>query len=670
MRMNFRFLAPLLCALAAASTGTGGEAIAYAPAVRLPEIRISTRVVMPLAQRLGHVRPQTTYAATVRTIGGLFPAVNTIAYDPDITGFIVGETSYSNGFTSTMLRVSRDGHATPLASFSDEVGGVAYDSGTKLAYVTLVHSCEVLTISPMNGTVSFLAGGSCGTTDGDGNAAQFQSPHGIVADPSGQHLYIADRDRLRVVTPAGDVTTLTAPGSLGSQSGFCFFNAGSQGLTYDTDNASVYVADTCAQVIRQVVVSTAVVNTVAGQCISGQTGCTDYDRDGQGVSALFGAPASIAFNPVDHFLYISDSDNNQIRRLDGSGNVVTYAGSGHNEFRNGVGTEAGFNSPQGIIATDKGYLYVADFQNSLIRAVVTSGPSAPPPQHGVQLFDTPTLGATLQGMTATPDGSIWYSEPNVAKVVRVSPNGQQTEYALPSGKDAQLLTTDVSGNVWFSQGSGIGRLSTSGPITVYPIPSGGGVTDLIGSADGNIWFVAGNSSIGFVTPSGSVVQYPTDAAAALAAGLHDDFWTIGENQGVGYIDDVASSGVVEKRYEIENLLGSAELFPIAQGPVNHMWFGQAQSVGEVMSNTLLLYQLPPAPTYNGYWVVSGIVEGSDRALWFTASLAGYLDRMTALGDFTPYEILTARSAPTTIVRAADGQIWFVDPGASKIGRWY
>jgi sugar lactone lactonase YvrE len=654
------------------SFACAGVELAASQGAAMPKsvVTVPARVVMP-----DGVRPQShaPYAGTVRTMAGYFPQLGAIAYNADDKGFFVSETAYVNRSTVTSLyRVSRDGRTTPLASYYDLIGGITYDPATKLVYATLERACAIVAVSPKTGSSSTLAGGggTCGTNDGQGRNAQFQSPAGITADSTGHKLYVADHDRLRAVTTGGLVTTTTPAGSLGSSQGFCLFISGIQGVTYDPDNGSVYVADSCAQVIRQAVIATGQVLTPAGQCLPNQNGCSGGDRDGTGANALFWTPGSIAFDPLDHYLYIADTGNNQIRRMDVHGTVTTLAGSGHNEYRDGVGLAAGFNVPDGIVSGGKGLLDVADDSNGLIRTVVASGPPAPPPPHGVALLDPPSLTAQPLGMTATPDGSVWYSEPNLAAIVQVSPSGSQTEYPLSGGVVAQLLTTDASGNIWFSDNAGIGRFVTTGQITVYQVPGGGTITDLIAGPDGNIWFVTGGTSIGSMTPNGVFVQYPVDPSSSLAAGFRGDFWTMGVVLGQSVLDDVSSKGALLKRFTFQNLAGSRYVFPLTQGPQQRMWLGQPQAIGEVMANTILMYQLPPLlPSYL-QWNPAGMLEGTDRAVWFTASGVGYIGRMTASGTFTPYEIPTARSAPTAIVRATSGVLWFVDPGAQKIGRWY
>jgi DNA-binding beta-propeller fold protein YncE len=90
--------------------------------------------------------------------------------------------------------------------------------------------------------------------------------------------------------------------------------------------------------------------------------------DGQGSQAKFFRPTSIVFNPADNVLYIADSHNNVIRRMDSSGNVTTYAGTGTPGLVNGSLLEAQFDKPFDL-AIVNGFMYISDTLNNVIRRI-------------------------------------------------------------------------------------------------------------------------------------------------------------------------------------------------------------------------------------------------------------------------------------------------------------
>ena len=72
-------------------------------------------------------------------------------------------------------------------------------------------------------------------------------------------------------------------------------------------------------------------------------------------------------------LFVSDRENHLIRKIDTSGNVTTFAGSGTSGSSDGQGTVASFNKPSGMAFDSSGSLYVADRSNHKIRKIDTFG---------------------------------------------------------------------------------------------------------------------------------------------------------------------------------------------------------------------------------------------------------------------------------------------------------
>ena len=144
--------------------------------------------------------------------------------------------------------------------------------------------------------------------------------------------------------------TLTAPGGMG----FTFFCPGevyaTLGITYDTKNGTLYVADGCNRLIRRVAISNGAITTLAGSCHPNQFfQCTDWWRDGKGAAALFGSPNFIQYDPATDKMYVTDADNNQIRTINAAGVAGTLAGDGHTEYADGVGDLAAFSVPLGLV---------------------------------------------------------------------------------------------------------------------------------------------------------------------------------------------------------------------------------------------------------------------------------------------------------------------------------
>ena len=104
-----------------------------------------------------------------------------------------------------------------------------------------------------------------------------------------------------------------------------------------------------------------VVTTLAGTGSSGSA-------NGTGTSASFNGPAGITTDGTN--LYVAEYSNHLIRQIViSTGVVTTVAGTGSSGSANGTGTSASFNGPTGI-TTDGTNLYLTDSFNQLIRKIV------------------------------------------------------------------------------------------------------------------------------------------------------------------------------------------------------------------------------------------------------------------------------------------------------------
>ena len=198
---------------------------------------------------------------------------------------------------------------------------------------------------PLPDMVSTLAGsGAAGFADGTGPAAQFSSPEGVAADGSG-NLYVTDRinNRIRqIVVSTGVVTTLAGSGTAGFADGpgpAAQFN-NPQGMAAD-GSGNLFVADLLNQRIRKIVASTGVVTSLAGNGAAGSS-------DGTGTAAQFSFPCGVACDASGN-VYVADRGNHRIRQVvAATGVVTTLAGTGAGGFADGTAPAAQFNQPTGV----------------------------------------------------------------------------------------------------------------------------------------------------------------------------------------------------------------------------------------------------------------------------------------------------------------------------------
>jgi hypothetical protein len=156
------------------------------------------------------------------------------------------------------------------------------------------------------------------------------------------------------------VTTVAGTGSPQSSNGTGTAASFDQPRGITTDLTNLYVAAAFNHLIRKIVISTGFVTTLAG------TGSYGF-ADGRGTSASFNKPRGITTDGTN--LYLSGNGNHLIRQIViSTGVVTTLAGTGSSGSSNGTGTSASFNNPQSI-TTDGTNLYVADMGNNLIRKI-------------------------------------------------------------------------------------------------------------------------------------------------------------------------------------------------------------------------------------------------------------------------------------------------------------
>ncbi|HEX2899714.1 MAG TPA: hypothetical protein VHS96_08350, partial [Bacteroidia bacterium] len=246
-----------------------------------------------------------------------------------LMGFALGaraqEYTYSTfaGIAGREGNIEGAGGNQQVAIFNFPFGVAVNPAGN--VYVTDTGNALIRTVTPAGVVTTFVgtagkAGGNDGTT-ADPNVT-FNLPHGPVVDAAG-NLYVADYSggTIRKISPAGTVTTVAGTaGSFGSADGTGsaarFRNP--SGLALD-GAGNIYVADSGNHVIRKVTPG-GVVTTVAGQ--AGTMGSTD----GKGTAATFKNPRGIASDSAG-VLYVADTDNNSIRKIEVDGTVTRLAGT-------------------------------------------------------------------------------------------------------------------------------------------------------------------------------------------------------------------------------------------------------------------------------------------------------------------------------------------------------
>lgn len=417
----------------------------------------------------------------------------------------VGNVYVADHLSHTIQRISPSGVVTILAGKTGESGsadgsgsearfnepnGVTVD-GAGNVYVADFQSSTIRKITP-TGLVTTLAGtaGRHGSTDGTGSEARFNGPVGLALDGPG-NVFVADANNstIRKISPAGVVTTFAGTaGSYGPGRGGQFRRP--YGVAVD-NSGHVYVSDHIAGSIHKITPD-GVVTTLAGG--SGRLGI----EDGIGSTARFSSPFGVA---VDHTgnVYVADAGNHTIRKILPTGEVTTlvgmprYAGSA-----DGSGSAARFNAPYGVAIDAAGNLYVADTFNTTVRKidragvvntfaglvassgsvdgtgkeVRLNGPNAAAVDSAGNVFVADTANHTIRRISR--DGAVTTFAGSAGVSGYVDGMGNAARFALPCG-----IAVDGVGNMYVADKANfrIRKITAAGEVTTLAGGGEGGATD-------------------------------------------------------------------------------------------------------------------------------------------------------------------------------------------------
>jgi gliding motility-associated-like protein len=355
------------------------------------------------------------------------------------------------------------------------------------------------------GLVSSYAGsGALGSVDGSLATASFDNPVGVAVDPSGI-MYVSDQGNstIRKIDLAGNVTTFAA---LNGGAAPPNNNAVLNYLTTDAAG-NVYFVDN-----NQVgsITPAGAITSIAG---SGNPAFSD----GKGASASFDKLVGIA-RSAGGYIYLADGFNNRIRSVAPSGVVTTIAGEFGKGVSDGLGSAAGFSDPYGVALDPTGnFIYVTDFDNNMVRKVAVTGYTIDKSLPNGLTFD-PNTG-TISGTPAIA------SPPETYTITAYNQGGSSTttvviqiiyDQSITFGPLPPKTICDAD----FNPGAtGAGPVSySSDDLAVATIVSGNihitgaGVTTIVAS-DGTSQKAETLTVTGAITPSISITPVSADTCA-------------------------------------------------------------------------------------------------------------------------------------------------------------
>ena len=280
------------------------------------------------------------------------------------------------------------------------------------------------------GLITTVAGNGVrgyGGDNGPAESAELANPTGICFDFKGD-MYIADygNNVIRMVNRQGIITTIAGNGTrgYGGDNGPAESAelANPTGIATDYEG-NIFISDSSNNRIRKVDPS-GTISTVAGNGTPGYNG-----DNGPAIDAELYFPWGLCAD-FEGNIYCADYGNSRIRKIDKDGTITTIAGNGTHVYSGdqGPASDAGMNSPTGVCMDFRGNIYIADFGDNRIRKVNQQGIITTVAGNGTRGYsgdNGPATGAALNdpcGVAADFRGNIYIADFSNNRIREVIPS--------------------------------------------------------------------------------------------------------------------------------------------------------------------------------------------------------------------------------------------------------
>ncbi|MGQ0810244.1 MAG: NHL domain-containing protein [Nitrospiraceae bacterium] len=285
-------------------------------------------------------------------------------------------------------------------------------------------------VKTLPGTICTIAGTGDPDYVGDGGlatAAALNEPKSLAVDGRG-NLYIADSENhliRKVNLETGVITTVAGSSHSGPDSAVSKPGAGSLAMPSDQDDPFGNSQESGPERYVQLADLSGTVRFIAGAAATGALFAGD---GGLAARALFNFPTAVAVDQKGN-LFIADTMNHRIRRVDAATNIVTtIAGTGSARWTgdDGPAVAAALNEPAALVIDRSGHLYVADQSNNRVRMIdLSTGLIKTLAGNGTAAYTGDGILATEAGLAGPsglalgPDGDLYVADTFSGRIRRV-----------------------------------------------------------------------------------------------------------------------------------------------------------------------------------------------------------------------------------------------------------
>lgn len=287
--------------------------------------------------------------------------------ESNILYFSDNQKIYKIDFENNFVSIYYDG-ITSLTDMLFFENKIFYISDNSIKKISGNYFNNVTQTSCFGDTVFNVGNADSGYQEGANTNSKFNNPRYIVCDEY-DNIYVSDcfNNRIRKITKSGTVSTFAGSGSVGKNDDVnptvASFN-NPKGIAINYPKHELYVADSNNNRIRKISLDSGNVTTIAGS--------KPGNLSGVGTKAKFYNPTALAIDCND-VIYVTDTNNNMIKKIEPSGSVTTIAGRIFKGSADGNGTNATFNRPRGIVLDKFRNIYIADTDNHKIRKMDNLG---------------------------------------------------------------------------------------------------------------------------------------------------------------------------------------------------------------------------------------------------------------------------------------------------------